>query len=147
MKLTYNNPVFKDQCKKRDLNFDELNTGWVEQVPLDQIDEEVSEEELEEELKKSEEDDDFYDEDELMDEEDDLMFQLSSKKTPEPPKPEAPTFPDITEDFLIHKFGENVTNRDKITQALDAVDSKKLKLNIDKTAIEKPKLKLNFKDD
>ena len=35
-KLTYNNPVFTDQCKKQGRDWDALNTGWVDQHPLDE---------------------------------------------------------------------------------------------------------------
>ena len=37
-KLTYQNPVFEEQCKVRGLKFDELNTGWVKQHRLDEPD-------------------------------------------------------------------------------------------------------------
>lgn len=35
-KLTYENPVFADQCKLRGVDFDKLNTGWKKQHRLDE---------------------------------------------------------------------------------------------------------------
>lgn len=57
--MTYNNPVFVEQCKRRNKDFDALNTGW---VPQKRIGEE--EEEEEEELEEIEEDEDDDDMDE-----------------------------------------------------------------------------------
>jgi len=81
-KLSYNNPVFVELCKRRGKNFDELNTGWVPQHPLDE-DQVEEEEEIEEELED--------DEDDEVDEE--MLFSRPSKreKSEKPEKHERPT--------------------------------------------------------
>ena len=60
-KLSYNNPVFVELCKRRGKNFDELNTGW---VPQHKIGEEPEEEE---EIEEEEEEDEFDEDDDLDD--------------------------------------------------------------------------------
>lgn len=52
-KLTYNNPVFIEQCKRKNVNFDELNTGWVDQHTLNKVPDEPDEDE------ENDEDEDF----------------------------------------------------------------------------------------
>lgn len=82
--LTYNNPIFKDQCKLLGKDIDKLNTGWVEQIPYDangnpeKSESEVTDEEIEKELKDlddidlDDDDEEFSDKDfEIFDEDDD----------------------------------------------------------------------------
>ena len=81
-KLSYNNPVFIELCKRRGKNFDELNTGWVPQHPLD---EEPAEEE--EEFDEEPEDDEDDEVDEAM-----LFSRPSNRKKEEKSdKSERPT--------------------------------------------------------
>ena len=72
-KLSYNNPVFVELCKRRGKNFDELNTGW---VPQHKIGEEPEEEE------EIEEDDELDDIDE--DGEDELVENTKESTKEEP---------------------------------------------------------------
>ena len=205
--LTYNNPVFKDQCKLRGKDFDKLNTGWVPQRKLDEIDEEEEEEEIEEE-----EDDDFDDDldDNPFDDDDDDdlvppsrrpdrskrgdpiksddVFKFDSKKDrPENPKEDSKENSKkdsdgktseeafgVSDEDLDALFGSSsdssseestssdsesaintkTPNRDKVMNALDTISGTqprpKIKLNIDKTALDKipqnkPKIKLKSK--
>ena len=57
--LTYNNPVFVEQCKIRNKDFDALNTGWVKQRPLDEEEIEIADPEDDNE----EDDDDIFNSD------------------------------------------------------------------------------------
>lgn len=72
--LTYNNPVFVEQCKRRNKDFDKLNTGWVKQVPIG---------EEEEELIDDPEDD--FEDDDFDDDEEDVLFIKNDKKDNKPP--------------------------------------------------------------
>lgn len=64
-KLSYNNPVFIELCKRRGKNFDELNTGWVPQHKLGEAENESDDDE--DEIEEYEDNiDDELDEDELF---------------------------------------------------------------------------------
>ena len=58
--MSYNNPVFTEQCKLRGLKLEELNTGWVPQRKIEEdtgdeiIDEEIDDEEDTEEVNEEE---------------------------------------------------------------------------------------------
>ena len=162
--LTFNNPEFLKQCKKRNINVEELNTGWVKQVPLDQLEDDNAD------------NDDDGDEDEddidLEDKEDDMMFPM--KKSEEESKDEdedgedwdwdeeeeedeeeekssedsSNTEPEISLDVLKNMVSDisDTPNRDRINNALstaDTGDKPKIKLNFDPTKT-KPKIKINF---
>lgn len=60
-KLSYNNPVFIEQCKRRGRKLEELDTGWVPQHKLDDEDSDI--EEIDDDL---EDEFDDIDEDELF---------------------------------------------------------------------------------
>lgn len=96
-KLSYNNPVFVELCKRRGKNFDELNTGW---VPQHKIGEEPEEEEDE-----IEEEEDEFEEDEDLDE--DELFKDDAPKKEAPPKKEDTFEDDEDEDEepVTFKFG------------------------------------------
>jgi len=91
-KLTYENPVFEEQCKRRGRNFDELNTGWVEQIYMEESDEDEDED-------IEDEDDDNDDDWDSWDDDDDNSF-LRPKKPSDPPskggfdRPSRPEHPD-----------------------------------------------------
>ena len=177
-KLTYNNPVFIEQCKRRGLKFDELNKGWVPQYKLDEKDDDIEEvDDEDDEL----EDDEEIDEDELFvsskksskpnhlerldksktmktinDDGQEITFKFgkkeeSSNETKEDIKPV--NLPEVTLEDLEQMFTSekqpNESNRDKVTNALNQVDSPPslIKLNLDKTvsSTSKPKIKLNIK--
>lgn len=123
-KLSYNNPVFVELCKRQGKNFDELNTGWVPQHKIGEEPEE-EEDEIEEEEDEFEEDEDL-DEDELFkedppkkeeppkkedspkkEEDGEVTFKFGGKKSKEEPAPakvEADS-PDISMDDLTSLFG------------------------------------------
>ena len=65
-KLTYNNPVFTEQCKRRGRNIDELNTGW---VPQHKIGEEPEDEVVDDDI------DDDIDDNDLDDDDEDKLFR------------------------------------------------------------------------
>ena len=191
-KLSYNNPVFIELCKRQGKNFDELNNGW---VPQHKIGEEPEEEEEIEEDDELDDDIDEDGEDELFentkestkedsnDEEistnesknesikvespeismDDLeaLFGPVSSNIPENFSPEVPTEESTTSESTesvgsssseLSGIGLGQSNRDRISSAIDSSIpgvKPKIKLNIDKTASNKPsgssKIKLNIK--
>lgn len=104
-KLSYNNPVFVELCKRQGKNFDELNTGW---VPQHKIGEEPEEEEDE-----IEEEEDEFEEDEDLDE--DELFKDHSK-IEDSPKTEAPPKKD-EEEPVTFKFGGKKSNDAKPTES------------------------------
>lgn len=72
MLLTYNNPVFVEQCKRRNKDFDKLNEGWVKQKKIGEEEEEMAE------------DEDLDDEDELdEDDEEELFMNPTISKKPD----------------------------------------------------------------
>ena len=140
--LTFDNPEFKKQCKLRNINIDELNTGWVKQVPLDQLEKEDEDEEDKDEKDFEEEDeivtkksnkkndDDF----EFEDDDDDIIFPLKKKNTPDKKEEELEdddddwgwdeediTDADIRPDFPKVNFGDKPevkedTSKDEISE-------------------------------
>lgn len=128
--MTYNNPVFVEQCKLRKIEIDE--TGFVEQVPLDKK-EKLLVEEVDEDDDDDFEDDDFDEDDIFMkkpskpslskpdrpsfitdkdDDDNEVSFKIggaksTAKKTP-PPIPVAP--PPMTEEEEIELFGHKASN-------------------------------------
>lgn len=71
--MTYNNPVFLEQCKLRKIEVDE--TGFVEQIPLDKKEKLL--------VKEVKDDDDDFDDDDFDDDDDELFSKKpSTKKTP-----------------------------------------------------------------
>ena len=79
--MTYNNPVYIDQCKLRKIEIDD--SGFVEQIPLDKKEKLIVEE-------IDDEDEDDIDEDDDMDEDDD--FDEKNFKRP-PSKLSKPSIP------------------------------------------------------
>ena len=154
--VTYENPNFREQCKIRGKDFDALNTGWVKQIPLDELmDEEDKEDEDEEELDNEEmdEEDDFLprkkddsskskDEDEeeddsWWDEEDEEDEEEEESKSEESTPPEINAIPeDIGKEFT------GTTNHEKVEAAIakaDIGEKPRIKLNFDKTQGDNPK--------
>lgn len=160
-KLSYNNPVFIELCKRRGKNFDELNTGWVPQHKIGEEPEE-EEDEIEEEEDEFEEDEDVNEEDlftsapkteappKKEENSNEVSFKFSRKSKPE--EPAAPTSvesPDLGLSGLEAMFGPSTSpipeppapsqpnfgqpsNRDRIGAALNEAQG------------GKPKLKLNI---
>ena len=115
-KLSYNNPVFLEQCKRKGIKIEDLDTSWVTQHKIGEAEPEPDEDE--DEIEEDEDDiDDELDEDELFksptksdrhhevhskrpapqskddDEPDEVSFKFGKKKDPmsaKPPKVEAP---------------------------------------------------------
>lgn len=169
--LTYNNPVFVEQCKRRNKDFDKLNTGWIKQKPLDE-DEEIMAE-----------DEDLDDDDELDEEDEEELFmkprhperferpsrperplhserhqkidtsqsseekvEIKEKDTPEPETLKT-DFSDLDDIFGVTTtppMEEPVSTRAKVEEALGTLEKPKIKLNVSKSN-EKPKIKLNIK--
>ena len=133
--VTYENPNFREQCKIRGKDFDALNTGWVKQIPLDELmDEEDEDDEDEEELdneEMDEEDDSWWDEEDEEDEEEEE--DKSEESTP----PEINAIPeDIGKEFT------GTTNHEKVEADIakaDIGEKPKIKLNFDKTQGDNPK--------
>lgn len=154
--LTYNNPVFVEQCKRRNKDFDKLNTGWIVQKPLDE----------EEDVMAEPEDDDFEDDD-FEEEDEEILFSSPRKKSstdkstesetkenksPEPPKPIAPKeissqdLDDLLDDlFGLDSSDSNTDSSSHEPLATTTPIKPKIKLNIDPNKSSKPKMKLNIK--
>lgn len=107
-KLSYNNPVFIELCKRQGKNFDELNTGW---VPQHKIGEEAEEpdEEIEEEEDEFDEDADL---DDVRRHEDQSKVSNDSKK-------------DNDDEPVTFKFGGKKNNDKKTTD--DTSENKSVK--------------------
>ena len=92
-RLTYDNPEYKKQCKR--LGKEPDTTGFVDQIPLDEIQDKPKDKD---EDKDKDDDDDFDDFDEDFDEEfsDEPVFDFSSKPREgvgDPPKSAPPSGP------------------------------------------------------
>lgn len=81
MLLTYNNPVYKDQCKLKGIEIDE--SGFVQQIPLDQIDKKDTDSD-------DDDDDDDEDFDDLDDDGDETPEVIPIKRAPKQNRPELP---------------------------------------------------------
>ena len=157
MLLTYNNPVFKEQCKLRNIKIDDLNTGWVKQVPLDKQDNDDSDEDEEEEedldlnensSKEDEEDDDWdWDDDEEEKEE----KEEEDKESSESKDSVEAKLNDISFDNLAKMFSDDPkeekssesTADEPIVSDLDSTRDKVYDA-LNDAPVEKPKIKLTF---
>lgn len=150
--MTYNNPVFVEQCKLRNKDFDALNTGWVKQTPIGE----------EEDVMAEPEDDDFEDDD-FEEEDEEILFSSPRKKSstdkstgsetkenkpPEPPKPIVPKEilgQDLDDLFGLDSSDGNTDNSSHEPSVTTTPIKPKIKLNIDPNKSSKPKMKLNIK--
>lgn len=107
--LTYNNPVFVEQCKIRGKDFDKLNTGWVPQKNLDEV------EELEPD---PEDDDDEFDD--INEEDEELLF--SKPKDTDKPSLSKPKDVDLQKDKKDEKKDPPTPVKPK-TESIDDLDS------------------------
>lgn len=107
--LTYNNPVFVEQCKIRGKDFDKLNTGWVPQKNLDEV------EELEPD---PEDDDDEFDD--INEEDEELLF--SKPKDVDKPFLSKPKEVDLQKDKKDEKKNPPTPVKPK-TESVDDLDS------------------------
>ena len=129
-KLTYDNPVFIEQCKRQKKNFDALNTGWVPQRRLDEIaeDEIAEDEDLEEpeEITAEDEANMFIDSEE-DENEDDVINSLSDKAEDKPkeeskqPGVVADKPPDISMDDLDTLFS-NLKDNEELEESEEFED-------------------------
>lgn len=171
-KLSYNNPVFTEQCKRKGIKLEEIDTGWVPQHKIG----DVQEEELDEEELNDDEDD--FDEDEEIEvvkptptkserpssekrerptrpknDDDEPIFKFGDdKKKEEPPKPTKADVikPEVSMSDLEAMFNvqpKTESTRDKVEEALKEVKAPTpvIKLNVDTKNVDKPKIKLNIK--
>ena len=126
--LTYNNPVFVEQCKRRGKDFDKLNTGWVPQRAENEIEEVMDEPE-------DDEDEDF----DLDEEEEDELFMSRPEKYSRPIRHERPSRPDRPE----HHKDESLSEKPS-----DTIVFKKQNAHVpDKPEISMDDLKTLFGDD
>lgn len=169
--MTYNNPVFVEQCKIRGKNFDELNTGWVPQRAIGEIEETMADPEDEDE----DEDLDWTDEDENE------LFRPAKPSRPEPPsrperserpsrferpdrskesnrsepvKSEAPkndfiaAKPEMSMDDLASLFGDDTStstnNSNSSTTSTDNSNRTKVMDALGTAEVKKPVIKLNI---
>lgn len=173
-KLSYNNPVFTEQCKRKGIKLEEIDTGWVPQHKIG----DVQEEDLEED--ELNDDEDGFDEDDIDEEvvkptptkserpsserrerptrpkndDDEPIFKFGDdKKKEEPPKPTTKADvikPEVSMSDLEAMFNvqpKTESTRDKVEEALKEVKAPTpvIKLNVDKGNVDKPKIKLNIK--
>ena len=165
-KLTYNNPVFADQCKIRGVNFDELNVGWKKQHRLDEPCDEDEDngggipptDTPPTDSGNEDKSDEFNPEDidfDLGDDKKEAEVDASTVKAPQITMADLDAMwgtedtPDtaepITEAMAEKIAGVSSTpTRDKVENALGAVPKPKLKLNVDASE-QKQKIKLNIK--
>ena len=151
-KLSYNNPVYLEQCKIKGITIDD--SGWVKQHPLD---EEVEEEIIEEEFEGTN-DNDFNDnssDDSKINQDIDDLFKKSDTKTSDDTtkKEETPKksiddvqMSDDMDNLFSNPFGEQSSTRKKVEDALDIAEpnTNNIKLNIDNTYSEAPSTKLKL---
>lgn len=159
MKVTYNNPVFQKQLDLQGRDINDLNTGWVAQIPLDRIDNQ----DVSEETENAEEE--FVDEIESInelemdsDQDDEIDLDEFDEISENNDIIEAPVISEIAKNDIINKppiYEQSI--RSKVTEALDDADLAKpnkpvIKLNIDRTtadsainATHKPKIQLKTK--
>jgi hypothetical protein len=151
-KLSYNNPVYLEQCKIKGITIDD--SGWVKQHPLD---EEVEEEEIIEEEIEGTNDDDFNDnsDSKINQDIDDLFKKSDTKTSDDTKKEETPKksiddlqMSDDMDNLFSNPFGEQSSStRKKVEDALDIAEpnsNKTIKLNIDNTYSEAPSTKLKL---
>jgi hypothetical protein len=151
-KLSYNNPVYLEQCKIKRITIDD--SGWVKQHPLD---EEVEEEEIIEEEIEGTNDDDFNDnsDSKINQDIDDLFKKSDTKTSDDTKKEETPKksiddiqMSDDMDNLFSNPFGEQSSStRKKVEDALDIAEpnsNKTIKLNIDNTYSEAPSTKLKL---
>lgn len=150
-KLSYNNPVYLEQCKIKGITIDD--SGWVKQHPLD---EEVEEEIIEEEIEGTN-DNDFNDnsDSKINQDIDDLFKKSDTKTSDDTKKEETPKksiddiqMSDDMDNLFSNPFGEQSSStRKKVEDALDIAEpnsNKTIKLNIDNTYSEAPSTKLKL---
>ena len=139
MLLTYNNPEFKKQCSKRNVDYDALNTGWVEQKPYDADIEDEDDDDDENTLGRR---GGFRDEDFTSFEDD---FMTPRKRPTKKPKMEEPK---ADKPEMKFKFGDN-----EINVAPPKVDAPPAETPVEKTEVSSeppaepqtpPKIKLKF---
>lgn len=141
---TYQNPNFKEQCKIQGRDFDKLNTGWVKQIPLDEI------------LDSDEDEDIDTKVDSEFDDEEDENFLPIKKNKPAPPieedeedeaddKWEWPE-DEEDEDEEDEELEEESAIPEDVGKEFNVVPSTRDKVEaaLGKTDLEKPKIKLNF---
>lgn len=151
-KLSYNNPVYLEQCKRKGITIDD--SGWVKQHPLD---EEVEEEEIIEEEIEGTNDNDFNDnsDSKINQDIDDLFKKSDTKTSDDTKKEETPKksiddikMSDDMDNLFSNPFGEQSSStRKKVEDALDIAEpnsNKTIKLNIDNTYSEAPSTKLKL---
>lgn len=164
-KLSYNNPVFIELCKRQGKNFDELNTGWVPQHKIGEEPEE-EEDEIEEEEDEFEEDEDL-DEDELFtddpkkeeppkEDDSEVTFKFGSKNPKDETKNESNTkidvdVPETSMDDLVNLFGgsapkDETPSFDGPSQPNFGQPSNRERIGaaLDEIPGTKPRLKLNI---
>lgn len=158
--LTYNNPVFVEQCKRRNKDFDALNTGWVKQCPLDELDKDKDSANSEDDLEDL--NIDLDDDDDDDDDDNDVpVFKFGGNKVKTLQAKTEEKIKDNPKDIIQESIEEDKpkilskpSNRDHIKAALNEIsgDKPKVKLNIDKTVVEnttkpsnKKTIKLNIK--
>lgn len=160
MKVTYNNPVFQKQLDLQGRDINDLNTGWVAQIPLDRIDNQDVSEETENTAEE------FVDELESInelemdsDQDDEIDLDEFDEISENNNIIEAPVISEIAKNDIINKppIYEQQSIRSKVTEALDDADLSKpnkpvIKLNIDRTTADsavnttsKPKIQLKTK--
>lgn len=156
-KLTYNNPVFADQCKLRGVDFDKLNTGWVKQYKQGEKPEDGDDDigggdspkppKDPDEFNPEEEDTPEIEENEdstSIEAPDISMADLDAMFGTETDVPEEPTS-EMTEAMAEKIAGVTSTpTRDKVETALGEVKQPTIKLNVDPATGQK-KIKLNLK--
>ena len=159
MKVTYNNPVFQKQLDLQGRDINDLNTGWVAQIPLDRIDNQDVSEETENAEEDSVNEIESITELEMdSDQDDDIDLDEFDEISENNDIIEAPIISEIAKNDSINKppiYKQSI--RSKVTEALgDASLSKPnkpvIKLNIDRTTADaefntthKPKIQLKTK--
>lgn len=173
--MTYNNPVFVEQCKRKNIDFDKLNTGWVEQKILDEKVEE--EEQLDDDFDEDDFDNDFNDDEEFkrppikkdfsksstrLDNDSSVSFKFKGNKedikSEFKPKDESPSVSkpaDITSDdidklvddlFAEGSSNDTISTREKLNAALSSLNNTKPKIKLkSSTSSQQQKIKLNIK--
>ena len=142
-KLSYNNPVYLEQCKRKGITIDD--SGWVKQHPLD---EEVEEEIIEEEIEETNDNDNSSDN--KINQDIDDLFKKSDTKTSKEETPKKSIddvqMSDDMDDLFSNPFGEQSSTRKKVEYALDIAEpnTNNIKLNIDNTYSEAPSTKLKL---
>lgn len=140
-KLSYENPVFEEQCKILGKDFDKLNTGWWNE------DEKPTEEKPEDEKPVE----DVNGEPENIDDEDDedIIEENASEAVVTPPvtEPQRKESPLVFDNSVVDDVPvPPMTNREKVENELGKIEPApvKIKLNVDKTAEERPKTKIKL---